>query len=88
MGPDPPPTEMPLMIKIWQKSLLFLQFQFLLDFSRTTYTCSTVINNNIDNQGAKVPQFNFYKLIYMRYPGEIKIFVLKAAVSGPHLTFL
>ena len=32
----PPPTEMLPMIKMSQKRLLFLQFKFLLAFSRTT----------------------------------------------------
>ena len=41
-----PPIEMLLLIRMSQKRLLFLQFQFLLAFSRTT-----VINNNIDPGG-------------------------------------
>ena len=40
-GARAPPIEMPLMIKMWQKSLLFLQL--LLASLRTT-----AINNNID----------------------------------------
>ena len=40
------------MIKMSQKRLLFLQFQFLLASSCITqYTCTTVINNNIDLGG-------------------------------------
>ena len=46
-----PPIEFLPMIKMWQKSLLFLQFQFLLAFF--------VINNNIDNQEARPPSIQF-----------------------------
>ena len=35
-GRAPPPIEMTPMIEMWQKSLLFLQFQFLVASSRTT----------------------------------------------------
>ena len=51
--PRPPPIEMLPKIKILQKRLLFLQFEFLLGSLRTTvgYTRTTVINNNIDPGG-------------------------------------
>ena len=44
------------MTKMWQQSLLFLHFHFLLVFLRTaTYTRAKVINNdiNIDEQGTR-----------------------------------
>ena len=45
-GTRPPLIEMPPMIKMSQKRLLFLQFQFLSASLRTT-----VIDNNIDPGG-------------------------------------
>ena len=41
---DPAPIEMLSMTKMWQKSLMFVQFQFLLAFL-----------SNIDDQGPRVP---------------------------------
>ena len=52
------------MIKMWQESLLFLQFVFV--SSRTI-----VINSNI-NPGGPPPQFNFCLPILMYNPDEIK----------------
>ena len=48
---------------------------------------TAVINNNIDNQGAGPPQFNFCQSIEMNNLAEIKGFYLKVATSGSHLTF-
>ena len=38
---------------------MFLQFPFLLGFLRTIYTRTTVINNNIDNQGGRALSIQF-----------------------------
>ena len=39
---------------------MFLQFQFLfIAYSRKQYTRTAVINNNIDNQGARAPSIQF-----------------------------
>ena len=46
----PPPMELSSMIKMSQKAYCFFSFNFYLVSSRTTY----VINNNIDDQGARV----------------------------------
>ena len=50
---------------------------------------TTVINNNIDNQGARAPLYsifaNGFKCIT---PVKLWVFVLKVANSGVHLTFL
>ena len=71
-----------------KKTILFFQFQFVLVFSRRTVTCTTVINNNIDNQGARPPQFNFAKQFKCITWVKIRVVVLKIANSGPRLTFL
>ena len=49
---------------------------------------TAVIHNNIDDQGAGPPQFDFYQSIKMNNLSEIKSFYLKVATSGSHLTFL
>ena len=46
-----PPIEMLSMIKMSQKRLLFLQFEFLSTSSRTAVPRTKVINNNIDRGG-------------------------------------
>ena len=56
------------------------------------YTRTTVINNNVVvlmTMGPEPTQFNFCLPIQM-YLNRVKlrIFVLKVAISGPHLTFL
>ena len=61
---------------------MFLQFRFLLASSRTT-----VINHNIDGQGARPPRFNFFNQFKCFSRVKLWIFVLKVATSGPHLTF-
>ena len=53
------PNRNATMIKMWQKSLLVLQFCFLSALSRTTYTLTTAINKNIDDQGARNPSIRF-----------------------------
>ena len=89
MEPGPPPIEMQPMIKIWQKSLLFRQFQyFSAFFCVQRYTRTAVNNNNIDDQGAGPSQFNFCQSIKMNNLAEIKGFYLKVATSVSHLTFL
>ena len=52
------------------------------------YTRTAVNNNNIDNQGAGPPQFNFCLSIKINNLAEIKGSYLKVAISGSHLTFL
>ena len=47
-----------------------------------------VINNNIDDQGAGPPQFNFCQAIKMNNLAETKGFYLKVATSGSQLIFL
>ena len=47
---------------------------------------TVVINNNIHDQGAGPPQFNFCQSIKMNNLAEIKGFYLKVATSGSHLT--
>ena len=51
-------------------------------------TRTAVVNNNIEDQGARPPQFNFCQSIKMNNVAEIKRFYLKIATSGSHLTFL
>ena len=88
-GPGPPPPiEMLLMIKMSQKRLLCLQFQFLLAFLRTTVKRTTLINNNIDpggpgpldlilaNQLKWAPHNNimgFLQYYYFRGPGPLNL---------------
>ena len=50
--------------------------------------CKTVINNNIDDQEARAPQFNFFNQFKCMARVKLRVFVLKVATSGPHLTFL
>ena len=76
------------MIKMWQKSQLFLQFQFFSIFRVQHYTRTTVITNNIDDQRARAPLIHFLQLLQMYNPAEIKGSFPKIATSGPHLTFL
>ena len=68
------------MIKMWQKSLLFRQFQFLLAFF--AYTSTTVTNNNIHNKEAQALSINFCEPIKMYNPGEIKGFYFKSCYLG------
>ena len=89
MEPGPPPIEMRPMIKMCQKSLLFRQFQYFpAFFCVQQYTRTAVINNNIDNQEAGPPQFNFCQSMKMNNQAEIKGFYLKVATTGSHITFL
>ena len=85
-----PPVEIISMIKMLQQSVLFYQFQFLLAFSRTTvaYTWTALINNNIniDNQGDLAPSIQIFANQFTCITREkLRAFVLKAAISGPHL---
>ena len=52
------------------------------------YPGTTVININIDDQGTRAAEFNFYLPIYLCNLGEIKGFCLHIAILGRHLTFL
>ena len=61
---------------------MFLHFQFLLASPRTT-----LINNNIDNQEARAPSIRFCQPIEIITQAKLRGFVLKAAISGPHLNF-
>ena len=53
-GIRPPLIEMPLMIKMSQKRLLFLQFQFFFSIfaNNSTRKRTSVINNNIDPEAS------------------------------------
>ena len=61
---------------------LFLQFQFLLALSRTT-----VINNNIDNRVPGPLNLIFANQFKCITRVKLRVFVLKVAISRPHLTF-
>ena len=75
---NPAVIEMLSMTKLRQKSLLFLQFQFLL-----------ALVNNINDQWAQVPLnsifANQFKCISWK---KLRVFVLKLAISGHHPTSL
>ena len=65
---------------------MFIQFQFLVGFLRTT-----VINNsiNVDDQGAQCPSIQtFANQIKCITWEKFKVFFLKVATFGLHLTFL
>ena len=74
------------MTKMRQKSLLFLQFQFLFSiFRRRQYK----LINNIEDQGRRVPLNSIFASKFKRITRKKwRIFVLKVANSGPHLAFL
>ena len=63
--------------------MLFPQFHLLLPFLRTT-----VINYNTDDRGPGPSKFNFCQSIKMYNPAEIRVFIIKVATTGSHLTFL
>ena len=69
------------MIKMSQKRLLFLQF--LLTSSRTT-----VIDNNIDPKGPGPLNLMFANQFKRITRVKLRVFILKVANSGPHVTFL
>ena len=75
---NPAAIEMLSMTKLWQKSLLFLQFQFLL-----------ALVNNIDDQWARVPLNSIFANQFKCIPWKkLRVFFLKFAISGHHLTSL
>ena len=88
MEPGPPPPEMRPMIKCDKKACCFVSSIFFNIFWVQQYMRTAVINNNIDDQGAGPPQFNFYQSIKMNNLAEIKSFDLKVATLDSHLTFL
>ena len=73
-------------------SLLLLQFQFLLAFLRTTgHAFNSIINNNInvDDHRARVLSILIFANQFVYITREkSRVFDLKVATSGPHLTFL
>ena len=76
-----PPIEMLPMIKMSQKKLLFLQFQFLLESSR-----ATAINNNSDLEGPGPLNLIFANQFKRITQVKLRVLILKLANSGPHLT--
>ena len=48
---------------------------------------TTVINNNIDEEGARAPSIQFCEPNKRIVRVKLIVFVLTVATSGPHLTF-
>ena len=84
------PIEKPPTTKMRQKAYVSSLKSFQ-HFSRITYTRTTVMNNNIDDQRARDPQFKFCQHInpfICVSRAKLRLFVLRVAISGPHLPFL
>ena len=88
MEPGPPPIKMQPMIKCDKNPVVSSISIFFSIFCVQQYMHTAIINNNIDDQWAGPPQFNFCQSIKINNLAEIKGFYLKVAASGPHLTFL
>ena len=73
-----PPIEISPMTKKCQKSLLFLQFSIFL--------LATVTNNRMEDQGPL--QFNFSSQFKRITQKKWRVFLLKVAISYPHVAFL
>ena len=78
-----PSIEILPMTKICQKSLLFLQFQF------SIFLLATVTNNNMEDQGPRAPFNSIFASQFKRITRrKWSVFVLKVAISDPHIAFL
>ena len=91
-GPGPPPIEMPPMIKMMTQSILFLLFQFLLAYfacNDTSVQQHLAIMLILTTKAPRTPQFKFFANQFKcTGPKKFSVFVVKVAISGPHLTFL
>ena len=61
----------------------FFSFSFFLHFRVKKYSRTTVIKNNIDDQGARALSIQSFQSIYMFNPGEIKGFCPKSCYLKP-----
>ena len=84
-GSAPSPIEISPMTKCDKKAYSFFSFSFFL----ASFAYNSITNNNIKDQGLRVSLNSIFasqfKCITRR---KQRVFVLKIAISGPHLAFL
>ena len=83
-GPGPPTIiGISPIAKMWQKRLLFFQFQFLFSIFRLQQQLTTLLKT----RGAGPPQFNFCQQILTYKPEEMESFRLKSCYFRPTSSF-
>ena len=84
-GSAPSPIEISPMTKCDKKAYSFFSFSFFLAF----FAYNSITNNNIEDQGLRVPLNSIFASQFKRITRrKQRFFVLKVAISGPHLAFL
>ena len=84
-GSVPSPIEISPMTKCDKKAYSFFGFSFFFTF----FACNSITNNNIEDQGLRVPLKSIFASQFKRITRRKRgVFVLKVAISGPHLAFL
>ena len=84
-GPLPFPIEISPMTKCDKKAYSFFSISFFLPF----FAYNSIIKNNIEDQGLRVPLNSIFASQFKRMTRrKRRVFVLKVAISGPHLAFL
>ena len=74
------------MTQLWQKAYCFFSFSFFSIFRAQRFLLAFM--NNIDNQGARAPLNSIFANQFKCITREkLRVFVLKFAIPGPHLTF-